>query len=466
MKGRQVGRVNQQSKGETPLRSGVLQRAAVRAVAGKEVEATEDVESGRLRESRFRHDFSQVGIDRGGLSKEVSKTSNQTGLPNDLKAGVENLSGYSLDDVRVHYNSPKPAQLQALAYTQGTEIHVAPGQEEHLPHEAWHVVQQMQGRVKPTMQMKEVRINEEEGLERESDVMGSKALQIKDVQIKDDEGLEREANVMRRKEERSKKVFRSFIGKEKVIQLTLNAEDESLLGEWEGEIIEKYPLVTAEEKKKIHMWAVSDYEDLKKAKEFFEHCCQKLTMQTKERYGEILKIMQVGFVDGCGKKRNNLSEVLVNLLLVRQGIRPAFLLQWVDYKNEDRKKIVSIFDSVVHDFFEDGTFTTKLIDQGLLVIDTLKVKWVKDLVNEYKNKEEGEEKEKALGMALGYPAAGEIQTAKEERYEAHIHTKDGGDIMSNVCNSVDSVARFKNFYEEVRKVVKEGLGIDLLFSVT
>jgi hypothetical protein len=27
-----------------------------------------------------------------------------------------------------------------------------PGQEQHLPHEAWHVVQQKQGRVKPTGQ--------------------------------------------------------------------------------------------------------------------------------------------------------------------------------------------------------------------------------------------------------------------------------------------------------------------------
>ena len=106
--------------------------------------------------------------------QEEAKNPNQTGLPDELKAGVENLSGYSLDDVRVHYNSSKPAQLQALAYTQGTEIHVAPGQEEHLPHEAWHVVQQMQGRVKPTMQMKGVQINDDAGLEREADVMGRK----------------------------------------------------------------------------------------------------------------------------------------------------------------------------------------------------------------------------------------------------------------------------------------------------
>ncbi len=59
-----------------------------------------------------------------------------------------------MKDVKVNYNSPKPAQLQAHAYAQGTDIHVSPGQEKHLPHEAWHVVQQKQGRVKPTLQLK------------------------------------------------------------------------------------------------------------------------------------------------------------------------------------------------------------------------------------------------------------------------------------------------------------------------
>ncbi|GAA4034368.1 hypothetical protein GCM10022409_18420 [Hymenobacter glaciei] len=102
---------------------------------------------------------------------------NKTGLPDKLKAGVENLSGYSLDDVQVHYNSAKPAQLQAHAYAQGTDIHVAPGQEQHLPHEAWHVVQQKQGRVRPTRQLKgKVAVNDDAGLEKEADVMGERAL--------------------------------------------------------------------------------------------------------------------------------------------------------------------------------------------------------------------------------------------------------------------------------------------------
>lgn len=66
--------------------------------------------------------------------------------------------------------------MQALAYAQGTDIHVAPGQEKYLPHEAWHVVQQKQGRVQPTTQMKGgVNVNDDKELEKEADVMGSKA---------------------------------------------------------------------------------------------------------------------------------------------------------------------------------------------------------------------------------------------------------------------------------------------------
>ncbi|MFL6604960.1 MAG: DUF4157 domain-containing protein [Steroidobacteraceae bacterium] len=69
------------------------------------------------------------------------------GLPDKLKTDIERLSGMNLDDVRVHLNSPLPAQHQVLAYTQGNDIHVAPGQQRLVAHEAWHVVQQQGGRV-------------------------------------------------------------------------------------------------------------------------------------------------------------------------------------------------------------------------------------------------------------------------------------------------------------------------------
>lgn len=118
----------------------------------------------------------QPAAGEGAPSSVVQQ--NTTGLPGDLKVGIEALSGLSMDDVRIHYGSAKPAAVQALAYTQGADIHIAPGQERHLPHEAWHVVQQKQGRVAPTMQAKGASINDDLLLEKEADVMGAKAMQL------------------------------------------------------------------------------------------------------------------------------------------------------------------------------------------------------------------------------------------------------------------------------------------------
>ena len=100
---------------------------------------------------------------------------NETGMSDNLKAGIEDLSGFAMDDVRVHYNSPEPATVQALAYTQGTDIYVAPGQEQHLPHEAWHVAQQRAGRVEPTTEVSGLPVNDCIELEHEADVMGARA---------------------------------------------------------------------------------------------------------------------------------------------------------------------------------------------------------------------------------------------------------------------------------------------------
>ena len=123
----------------------------------------------------------QRKADMANGSVQREEHPNNTGMPDNLKAGIESLSGFSMDDVRVHYNSSKPATVQALAYTQGTDIHVAPGQEKHLPHEAWHVAQQMAGRVSPTTNINGMPVNDNAALEHEADVMGEKAVQCKSV---------------------------------------------------------------------------------------------------------------------------------------------------------------------------------------------------------------------------------------------------------------------------------------------
>ncbi|MCH7575307.1 MAG: DUF4157 domain-containing protein [Candidatus Marinimicrobia bacterium] len=109
---------------------------------------------------------------------DAGEAANRTAMPSRLKAGMEVLSGMDLSGIRVHTNSSKPAQFNALAYTQGQDIYVGPGQEKHLPHEGWHAVQQMQGRVNPTAQCKGVSINDDDAMEREADAMGAQALQM------------------------------------------------------------------------------------------------------------------------------------------------------------------------------------------------------------------------------------------------------------------------------------------------
>lgn len=110
---------------------------------------------------------------------DMSKAENRTGLPVHLKTGLEQLSGMNLSDVQVHYNSSKPAQLNALAYTQGQDIHVGPNHEKHLSHEGWHVVQQLKGRVKAGwLQINNASINNNPRLEAEADLMGDRATNL------------------------------------------------------------------------------------------------------------------------------------------------------------------------------------------------------------------------------------------------------------------------------------------------
>ena len=134
--------------------------------SAQRIEAEEELLQGKFSQSLQRE-------------QENASVPNQTGMPDNLKSGIESLAGMDVSGVRVHYNSSKPAQLNALAYAQGTDIHLGSGQEKHLPHEVWHTVQQRQGRVQPTTQIGGEVINVDAALEYEADVMGEKAARYK-----------------------------------------------------------------------------------------------------------------------------------------------------------------------------------------------------------------------------------------------------------------------------------------------
>lgn len=112
----------------------------------------------------------------------IVKKENTTGIPDKLKAKIEGVSGVCLDAVKVHYNSSKPTELGAYAYTEGTNVYISKGQEEHLGHELWHVVQQIQGNVSKTTEVNGKKINEDKGLEQEAEKMGIQAPKNQETQ--------------------------------------------------------------------------------------------------------------------------------------------------------------------------------------------------------------------------------------------------------------------------------------------
>ncbi len=101
-----------------------------------------------------------------------SEKPDRTGIPGEMRRRFEANSGLSFQNVRVHYGSPLPERVQALAFTRGTQVYLGPGQERWLPHELGHVIQQKRGRVAPTTLVNGQEVNDSGTLEREADALG------------------------------------------------------------------------------------------------------------------------------------------------------------------------------------------------------------------------------------------------------------------------------------------------------
>ena len=121
----------------------------------------------------------EVSVER--VLQPVQKK-NVTGMPDNVKAKMEGSFNTDFSNVRVHASSSKAPEVGALAYTQGTDIHFAPGQfspesssgQSLLGHELAHVVQQGEGRVQPTTEINGLPVNDNPALEDEADRMGNK----------------------------------------------------------------------------------------------------------------------------------------------------------------------------------------------------------------------------------------------------------------------------------------------------
>lgn len=120
----------------------------------------------------------------GGAGADLGPQGAGEPLHQAVRQKMERAFGQDFSDVRIH-QGPRAAALGALAYTQGTDIHFAPGQYQPessagqtlLGHELAHVVQQRQGRASATTQARVagVGVNDDPALEREADELGARA---------------------------------------------------------------------------------------------------------------------------------------------------------------------------------------------------------------------------------------------------------------------------------------------------
>lgn len=107
---------------------------------------------------------------------------NNRGVPRVLQSKMEAALNTDLSNVKVHAASSQATQIGALAYTQGDDIHFAPGQyspktstgQRLLGHELAHVVQQREGRVKATGSVLGLPLNDSGVLENEADTIAGK----------------------------------------------------------------------------------------------------------------------------------------------------------------------------------------------------------------------------------------------------------------------------------------------------
>src|SRR6056297_249656 len=149
---------------------------------------------------KFAQDEEEDKVQRKSREKEElqkkndpTSASSNTQMPGDVQSKMENAFGTDFSDVNIHKDSDQATNLGALAYTQGNDIHFAPGQyepgsqkgQELLAHELTHVQQQREGRVKPdTKQHKGLNLNSDTSLEKEADEAGAKAAQGKMANVR------------------------------------------------------------------------------------------------------------------------------------------------------------------------------------------------------------------------------------------------------------------------------------------
>ncbi len=176
-------------------------------------------------------------------AETVQRKANKN-LPETLQTNLEASFDHDFSNVNIVKNSRRATDLNALAFTQGENIHFAPGQfnpgsesgSNLIGHEFTHVVQQRSGEVRPTSVLgKGLNLNQKSGLEAEADSLGKRAARGESIAKYQSPGLG------------IRNSLRTIQAKSSVVQL---AKKTSHFGDW---FDDTYSLVSSGNRRGVNM---------------------------------------------------------------------------------------------------------------------------------------------------------------------------------------------------------------------
>jgi hypothetical protein len=138
----------------------------------EEAVSVNQIQEQPVQQNSYVEDQSEQGLEEAAWAAKVQggeKQPNKTGIPDALKAKLEQEFGFDLSKIRVHYNASIPPELNALAYAKGLDVYISKGNEKHLEHELRHVVQQMKGEAKATEIINGEKVDTRNSMEDEAD---------------------------------------------------------------------------------------------------------------------------------------------------------------------------------------------------------------------------------------------------------------------------------------------------------
>ena len=164
----------------------VAQRAEMdedELLQGKFVTQRAEMDEDELLQGKFVTQRAEMDEDELVQGKLTTQRAEGPAVAPALSSMIPTFGAEMLSSVNLHPDSPTPQEVGALAYTQGHDIHFAPGQfkpdtqagRQLIGHELAHVEQQDAGRVQPTTEIGGMPVNDNPGLESEADQIGAKA---------------------------------------------------------------------------------------------------------------------------------------------------------------------------------------------------------------------------------------------------------------------------------------------------